>query len=96
MRPDYLQTVIGAGEYTIQASGNTSFTGGTMVQNTSTGISLDAGDAPTWWVDVAGPPPQQIRPDADNAAGTWTTAPLWSKLDESVADDGDFITETAS
>lgn len=37
----------------------------------------------------------QARPDADNAAGTWTTAPLWSKVDEAVTDDADFIQEIA-
>jgi len=39
---------------------------------------------------------QQIRPDADNAAGSWTTTPLWSKIDEAVTDDADFITNTAA
>ena len=40
-------------------------------------------------------PPQQIRPDADTATGGWTTAPLWSKVDEASAG-GDVITGTAS
>jgi hypothetical protein len=43
-----------------------------------------------------GPPPQQARPDADVATAGWAAAPLWSKVDEAVADDGDFITSTAS
>src|SRR2546429_602465 len=29
---------------------------------------------------------------ADDATGSWTVAPLWSKIDEIVADDSDFIT----
>jgi hypothetical protein len=40
-------------------------------------------------------PPQQIRPDADNAAGGWATTPLWSKVDEVTAG-GDVISATAS
>lgn len=36
-------------------------------------------------------------PDSDiGPASGWTTAPLWSKIDEVVADDSDFITGTAS
>jgi hypothetical protein len=38
---------------------------------------------------------QQIRPDADNAAGGWTTTPLWSKVDEASAG-GDVITATSA
>lgn len=34
---------------------------------------------------------QQLRPDADLAVAGWTTAPLWSKVDEAVAG-GDVIT----
>ena len=40
-------------------------------------------------------PPQQIRPDADNATGGWTTAPLSSKVDEASAG-GDVITATSA
>jgi hypothetical protein len=43
-----------------------------------------------------GPPPQQARPDADATTAGWAAAPLWSKIDDAVADDGDFITSTAS
>jgi len=39
--------------------------------------------------------PQQIRPDADTDASTWTTTPLWSKIDEVTAG-GDVITATAA
>lgn len=35
--------------------------------------------------------PQRVRPAADVLTGGWTVAPLWSKLDEATADDGDFI-----
>ena len=38
---------------------------------------------------------QSVRPDADNAAGTWTTTPLWSKVDEAAAG-GDVITATSA
>jgi hypothetical protein len=34
--------------------------------------------------------PQFGRPISDVSTGSWTTAPLWSKLDEAVADDADF------
>lgn len=34
---------------------------------------------------------QFARPDADVSTGTWTTTPLWSKIDEVSADDTDFI-----
>ena len=33
-----------------------------------------------------GAPPQQIRPDADVATTGWTTAPLWSKVEETSPD----------
>lgn len=36
---------------------------------------------------------QFARPDSDvSNAGAWTTAPLWSKVDETVASDADLIT----
>lgn len=34
---------------------------------------------------------QYAFPDADDAVGSWTTAPLFSKVDEHVADDSTFI-----
>src|SRR5687768_16061368 len=34
---------------------------------------------------------QFLRPTSDVSVGTWTTSPLWSKLDEVSADDGDFV-----
>ena len=40
---------------------------------------------------------QLLVPDADIAASGWTTAPLFSKVDEKgPSDDGDFITATAA
>lgn len=38
---------------------------------------------------------QTARPDSDITTD-WTTAPLWSKIDEAVADDADFITDSTS
>jgi hypothetical protein len=70
---------------------------GSTTQTSRVGTSLAVGEAPFEWTDgAAGPPPQQIRPDADVTTTGWTTAPLYSKVDEAVADDGDFITGTAS
>jgi len=31
------------------------------------------------------------HPDSDFSAGTWTTAPLWEKIDEGTPDDADFV-----
>lgn len=40
---------------------------------------------------------QKAYPDADTDASTWTTTPLWSKVDEpDTPSDTDFITATAS
>lgn len=39
---------------------------------------------------------QKIRPDADVTTTGWTATPLFSKVDEAVTDDADFITSTAS
>lgn len=36
------------------------------------------------------------RPASDVAAGSWTTTPLWSKINEVVADDTSFITDAAA
>jgi hypothetical protein len=71
---------------------------GATTQTSRTGTTLAAGVAPAGWLDSAAPPVtlQQIRPDADVTTTGWTTAPLYSKVDEAVADDGDFITSTAS
>jgi hypothetical protein len=69
---------------------------GATTQQSRTGTTLAAGVAPAGWTDgPAGPPPQQVRPDADVTTTGWTTAPLWSKVDEEVASDGDFISSTA-
>jgi hypothetical protein len=35
--------------------------------------------------------PQYARPCDDVTVGSWTTTPLWQKLDETVRDDGDYI-----
>lgn len=40
--------------------------------------------------------PQIARPDSDVSAGTWITAPLWSRVDEAAADDGDLIESAAT
>jgi hypothetical protein len=39
---------------------------------------------------------QFLRPTSDVSVGTWTTSPLWSKLDETAADDGDFVQSVAA
>jgi hypothetical protein len=44
-----------------------------------------------WNGTVAGGGAQVLRPDSDLATNGWKTAPLWSKLDEETADDGDYI-----
>jgi hypothetical protein len=67
---------------------------GTSVEQTSIGGTLDTGDAPAGWNDDTGPPPQQIRPDADITTTGWTTAPLWSKVNDS--SDSTVISSTAS
>lgn len=41
---------------------------------------------------VTGPPPQQVRPDADTVTTGWTTTPLFSKVNDS--SDTTFITGT--
>jgi hypothetical protein len=41
------------------------------------------------------PPPQQLRPDADLATTGWSTAPLWSKIDEASAG-GDVISAVSA
>jgi len=39
---------------------------------------------------------QYARPDADITLGSWTTSPLWSKIDETSFDDADFIHSTGA
>jgi hypothetical protein len=34
---------------------------------------------------------QSIRPDGDISTGTWTTTPLWSKIEEVTPSDADFV-----
>lgn len=46
-------------------------------------------------VRTATTPPQRIRPDADIATTGWSTAPLWSKVDED-SPDTTYITGVAS
>lgn len=36
-----------------------------------------------------------FRPSGDTSTGSWTVSPLWSKVDESIYDDSDFITSEA-
>lgn len=43
------------------------------------------------WLLDSGLAPQLAAPISDQSTGTWTTAPLYEKLDETVADDADFI-----
>jgi hypothetical protein len=40
--------------------------------------------------------PEFARPDGDVSAGSWTATPLWQKVDEAPADDGDFITSASA
>src|SRR3970040_543328 len=39
---------------------------------------------------------QYARPAADITLGSWTTSPLWSKIDETSFDDADFIHSTGA
>jgi hypothetical protein len=36
-----------------------------------------------------------FRPSGDTSTGSWTVSPLWSKVDEVIYDDSDFITSEA-
>ncbi len=54
--------------------------------------SVDAGRVTVYYTSG-----QFAYPDADTASGTWTTTPLWSKVDEpTTPSDTDFITSTAT
>ena len=44
------------------------------------------------WVAATSDTWSYLRPNADDAAGSWTVSPLWSKVDEVVPDETDFIT----
>ena len=73
---------------------------GTATQTSRTGTTLDVGDVPTGpagtWSDTAGgDPPQLWRPDSDIVTTGWTTAPLYSKIDEA-SPASDVISSTAS
>lgn len=39
---------------------------------------------------------QLLRPNTDTSAGSWTVGPLYDKIDETVADDADFMTSPAN
>jgi hypothetical protein len=54
-------------------------------------LDLDASGTDTY---TPGAPPQHVCASADNAAGSWTTTPLWSKLSD--ASDATVVTETAA
>jgi hypothetical protein len=58
------------------------------VQNTAKSLTAYAAGPPP-------PPPQALRPDADLAATGWSTAPLWSKVDEASAG-GDVISAVSA
>lgn len=61
---------------------------GAMINHTSPRID-------DWTLADAAGPPQTLRPDADIVTTGWSTAPLFSKIDEESAD-GTVITATAS
>jgi hypothetical protein len=55
--------------------------------------SIDALRVTVYYTELG----QTVYPDADTDASTWTTAPLWSKVDEpDTPSDADFITATAT
>lgn len=64
--------------------------------NVGGGPTVDAGQTfASWDFDgIGGPTLVQLRPDADIDAASWDTAPLWSKIDEVVAD-ATVVTDTA-
>lgn len=82
--------------WTVSDVNSTNF--GAVVQSYNTSgltqtCSLDALRITVYYAD----PVQKAYPDADLDAGTWTTTPLWSKLDEAdMPNDTDFITGVAS
>jgi hypothetical protein len=51
-------------------------------------------DNPRYWSTVAAAPPQVAAPISDVSTGGWTVTPLWSKLDETVADDADYVSSS--
>ena len=79
---------VGLADYTKASPGSTSF-------------SVDSAVADSGCVGIVALKPaatvelQAFRPDADTAEGGWTTAPLWSKVEEEAAD-ATIITATAS
>ena len=67
--------------------------GGTVFEENMAGTITPAGALTN---QAIGAPYQIVRPDSDIAAGSWTTAPLWSKVDDDVmlsASESDIISE---
>lgn len=66
---------------------------GTGAETSRVGTTLDAGDAPSGWVDME-LTLDSVLPDADITTTGWSTAPLFSKVND--ASDATVITATAS
>ena len=82
---------VGAGSYALMVEV-------TDTNNPSGVFAIEASDATIRWDNVRGGsinPPQRLYPDGDIAATGWSTAPLWSKVDEAAAG-GDVITAVSS
>lgn len=77
-------TITAAGKAGVWVEGNTGNTAGLHLDNF---VATDTS---------GGAIPQFARPDADTAAGTWTTAPLFSKIDETTASEADIISSTTT
>lgn len=77
------------------ATSVTDLTGGGADQVTLSGTSVVTGSDPSGWTfDGAGVPPQKLRPDADTTTTGWSTAPLYSKINDQ--SDATLITATLS
>lgn len=74
-------TLAVAEEITPGSAGTALAKGGATWQGYNVGVQL-----------MVYPVLQKLRPSADDAAGEWTVAPLWEKLDEDAPDNNDFIT----
>jgi len=58
--------------------------------------SVGSGDIEQVIVYVRAKDPQYARPDSDISTGSWTTAPLWQKIDEVTPNDADYIQTAAT
>jgi hypothetical protein len=81
--------------YQIMSGGSGATVSAGAFGNTASSLTPPTASIATFKVAATGPPPQTLRPDADTDADSWTTTPLWSKVDEASAG-GDVITATAS